>query len=596
MTRRPRNQAGQTMVTFGLLMFLTTLLVCMSLSVVMKIRERIELQNAADAAAYSAATVAARGFNTIALSNRAQVSQMVAMGGVQSLISWTSLYRAHVDGARDALDDLVDEAQRRCNACRAGALAGSAGCSCECNDLTTLRAQARQFEDGLEEEERRLQALWSDADKAAGTQARALRDSAVSTYLFSKAIYEGDIRFRNRPQRAAYHVALAAAKGSPFNGEFRVPYANDYISVPELDKAVNRGTDVTARLETAMGTRGYSFVTGRGVDQPFTQRLAEVMGASVGANPRIAAVATGGRGSTHFGLVRSHGAQEVSDTYVWAEDHGVVELAHLPRGQGCFGRGAVIRARGEAYVQSSKDTCGCGEVHYWSGGGDGPAERHVLTDGEAVCSAPPEWVHPGLSPEDDWPPPGSPPEPCAPCVYDGETVEQGAFSSSALPLDALLGAVCTPEDATPGLWPPFLDHDKSGDPEDLFGQPKVLVIVQRDYKKRGEKADPWNVVTGLRSMFGGETELDNEGLRLQDGTDISLQSAMSSGVIYYHHFGGGGFREDANFLNPFWRSTLVPPDVDQSGAADVSLVLRYSQAPLAARAWRSLRDHGYRGF
>ena len=48
--------------------------------------EKIQLQNAADATAYSLATLEARTFNFIAFSNRAQVANYVQMLEAQSLL------------------------------------------------------------------------------------------------------------------------------------------------------------------------------------------------------------------------------------------------------------------------------------------------------------------------------------------------------------------------------------------------------------------------------------------------------------------------------------------------------------------------------
>ena len=86
---------GQTMVLFVISLFLLTLMVCLTLSIGMKVREKMEVQAMADAAAYSNAAVTARVYNEIALLSRAQIGHMVSMAGVQSLISWTTAYRAN---------------------------------------------------------------------------------------------------------------------------------------------------------------------------------------------------------------------------------------------------------------------------------------------------------------------------------------------------------------------------------------------------------------------------------------------------------------------------------------------------------------------
>jgi len=85
-----RRNRGQAMVLFALTLLLLTLMVLMTLGFGMRAKERVEIQMAADAAAYSQAVSVARTFNAIAVMNRAQIAHMVAMAGTQSLISYGS--------------------------------------------------------------------------------------------------------------------------------------------------------------------------------------------------------------------------------------------------------------------------------------------------------------------------------------------------------------------------------------------------------------------------------------------------------------------------------------------------------------------------
>jgi len=93
------RRRGQTLVVFALTLLLLVLMVTMTLSIGMKAKEKMELQTMADAAAYSNAVATARAFNGISLMNRALMGHMVAMTGVESLISWSSYYRAAIHGA-----------------------------------------------------------------------------------------------------------------------------------------------------------------------------------------------------------------------------------------------------------------------------------------------------------------------------------------------------------------------------------------------------------------------------------------------------------------------------------------------------------------
>ena len=84
------------MVLMVISLFLLTLMVTVTLSIGSKVREKMEVQAVADAAAYSNAAVTARVYNEIALLSRAQIGHMVSMAAVQSLISWSSIYEANV--------------------------------------------------------------------------------------------------------------------------------------------------------------------------------------------------------------------------------------------------------------------------------------------------------------------------------------------------------------------------------------------------------------------------------------------------------------------------------------------------------------------
>jgi len=93
---------GQNLVLLALTMLFLALMVTMTLGLGLRIRQKHELQNLADAAAYSNAVMEARAFNNMALINRLQVSYWVAMAADESLISWTGYARGMASGARQA--------------------------------------------------------------------------------------------------------------------------------------------------------------------------------------------------------------------------------------------------------------------------------------------------------------------------------------------------------------------------------------------------------------------------------------------------------------------------------------------------------------
>src|SRR5690242_366451 len=100
-TKRPR---GQALVVFSLCVLLLVVMVMMTLSIGSRVRDKLELDNLAEVSAYNDAVLVARTFNTVSMLNRAMISHMVALAGVQSLISWAGMYRGALAGTHKGLE------------------------------------------------------------------------------------------------------------------------------------------------------------------------------------------------------------------------------------------------------------------------------------------------------------------------------------------------------------------------------------------------------------------------------------------------------------------------------------------------------------
>lgn len=88
-----RKQSGQAIVLV-LLVSVVTILVGLSVgNNAILVSEKMQLQNAADAAAYSVSTIEARDLNFTAYTNRAMVANEVAMGQILGLLSWAVMFR-----------------------------------------------------------------------------------------------------------------------------------------------------------------------------------------------------------------------------------------------------------------------------------------------------------------------------------------------------------------------------------------------------------------------------------------------------------------------------------------------------------------------
>lgn len=134
---RPELRRGQTLLLFALMSLVMVLMVCMTLAIGSRTKERMELQTLADAAAYSQAVATARSFNAISVMNRVQVAHAVSTLGTLSLISWSTLYAKHAQNAAKlftlmtipyAVNAIINcippPKQPACSACRAGLAQG----------------------------------------------------------------------------------------------------------------------------------------------------------------------------------------------------------------------------------------------------------------------------------------------------------------------------------------------------------------------------------------------------------------------------------------------------------------------------------------
>jgi len=83
-----RRQRGQSLVLASLLLMVVAVVLLLVFNTAQLTRSKMELQNTADATAYSVATIAARDYNFTAYMNRAMVANQVAVAQMVGLASW----------------------------------------------------------------------------------------------------------------------------------------------------------------------------------------------------------------------------------------------------------------------------------------------------------------------------------------------------------------------------------------------------------------------------------------------------------------------------------------------------------------------------
>jgi hypothetical protein len=492
-------------VLFALTLLLLTLLVLMTLGFGMRAKERVEIQMAADAAAYSQAVATARTFNGIAVMNRAQVAHMVAMAGTQALISHGSqVYAAH--NARCPGDILPNE--------------------------------------------------WYAADMAAGEQVRGLQGRAGALFRAGYSLYRTLLTEHVVGQNLAARIAQAA------NPELQATPEGAAKSFSELhgDNPVLEYDEMVALVRA----NALPCVAGGGAVCP-----------SLSGNSAVALNATMG-----------------SLGWTWVHNR--------PGGSASFGTG--INGMGTAFRHyasvSAMDSARYGTVSGRNSWGHDHARSVVPTRCRSQPQAPvavtDAWV---MSDEEQTQedqhvygaraPPGQEPE-------DGEpTYELHTLGECG---------------RCPGIWPSAMAYNvnelRRGADND-YGQPKLYAVLHRDYAsaQRRRQPDPWNLFFRFRIFEGQQhTEFDNAsplGRILPTGReDVQRnQVALAAGITYYHRprpaSQGGGWREPPNFINPFWRATLVSAE----GAVDDQPVESLRDAGFTghAEALRRLRAEGYRG-
>jgi len=313
---RPR---GQTLVLFCLSMLLVTLMVTLTLSFAMRVREKMEAQHVADLAAYSSAVATARTFNSIALMRRAQTAHLVAMSGVESLISWTSVIRAGMSGTAMA----------------------AAGCGPAAALVVDLDEQLDEIFD-----------KWHELDAAAGVQAYNIQRLGGFLSGMQGDMYERLVESVNGgPNSFAQQFAVMASQGSPWPDELQA--GPTPVSEGELVHATSDGTSFG--LDMAMATRGHEFITRRQGMTLGTSSARGAMAVLARAGATFNFTSTGG--SAYWGSEKGHGGRADQADFTWAEDHAQVQVTF----PGC----APFMVTADAYVKSTDMLDGTDE-HWWN--------------------------------------------------------------------------------------------------------------------------------------------------------------------------------------------------------------------------------------
>ncbi len=371
---------GQSLLIFSLTLLLVTLMVLVTLGIASRTKARMELQIATDAAAYSQAVATARTFNNAALLSRAEVATMVAMAGVQSLISWSGQQRGNIA----AIGKALDKGGQRCP-----------------GDKQAID----KVQDQLDVKAAEIAKGFQELDDAAGTQVKMIQGAAGALGSEATAVFEENLK--NDLLRDQKLVDAYVKRANP---ELRALPAGAYRTLTEVGgndgpaclkepcptggAVRSPNTTSTHLIFATMGSRGWTFTTSRSGPG--------ATGNALGINGLNVAWAGGGGGGGSgfgYGAVGNFGAgaedsqidTKVNGVEAWAEDHGSLAAGVTP--SRCNGNRNVVQTS-NAWVRSTdlQNTEGRLDEHFYETGVDDKPviERHTLG---ACIVCPGIWPH-----------------------------------------------------------------------------------------------------------------------------------------------------------------------------------------------------------
>jgi len=528
----------------ALTMMLVALMVCLTLGIGMKAREKAETQTLADAAAYSGAVATARTFNSIALLNRAAVAEMVSMLATQSLLSYASYYRATVYAARDYY---LFKKNAEC------AVGDVAPCNW-CTRWTGLYNQAVA-------EIGRMNGSWTGSDQDSNSRIVSLQGSAGTIHGAQTSLYTTLQGLVINTPGLANAIAQRVDQAGSWQGELSAPPTVNAVNMRELGDAAGSSCDPAApeaictagapaevALKATMGTRWFPL-------EKHARNLTSTMEDSF---------------LTHSNSLLARGSGDDFRVNLY---EGSTRFVNALLEHGPPGTVGLMSEAMEGKLLLTVQSAGCGPVvsapisvysYIYTTSIDNGNDRHYYA-----------WDLPGGG-------------------LDSVTLTEG-------PGNHQLGG-CTPPQNPCGLWPGYVDLNPGHvDPNrkwtDLYGQPKVTAVIQRDYATRGPRADPWNLLYNINIRRNDTETFDNNGMVTAQGLDISRQTAIATGLAYYHRM--GHWREPPNFFNPYWRATLVSGAIDTDGnpmAGGTDQQTAVGGAPFASDVITQLSQQGFHGW
>jgi hypothetical protein len=581
------GQAGQAMVLAAIGLLIMALGVIATLNLGQAVHQKIKLQNTADSAAYSLATIEARAFNYTAFLNRTQIVHYNTAMVLQSYLTHLGFLMAMVGTVRDLLYDSLLSSQNGCpRLCLAIPICRAYNPYCYARQV--LEPWVPGYGQGVHAVLTGvgyLDALFRDAVQAMSVfnnlavwQMQTVRLLQVNTFLltgmhgfissgmdtahghvegldpeldFSQNAFNSvlnavfnSLEFRQVFDRGAgfnpflFDGAVGLMQGdlARYSQGSSDPAVRDAQGVmAEIVNASRFSRDVYNRSGRTLGTLGFVNLGNALSDSAKMGQTRMIAGDTSQAD---------GRPTPRVGLIRpGAGSANYQDTPAIAADDFLTSssLGFAFAGIAVVLSSQAIRAVGDGVVADGR-----GGMHYGylnAGGGNLSGRVPVAAGGSLLPGFGGNWG--------------------------------GAFPSITNLLGtraptATFGTVDQGNHRWAGLAPYYQfkpNPERSAD----FGQPSTWIFLNKHHRafqdKPGGARMPWHYRFGW-NWGDKQSHLDTTIAGPQNSFLLEGLTVISRGMVYYHR--PDNWEEQPNFFNPFWRAKLAPV-----GQALTSLFDRY---------------------
>ena len=560
---------GQALVLAALGMVLLVLMVCMTLSFGSRAKAKMETQIVADKGAFSTATAVARTYNVLSLTNRVMIAHMTAMLGIQSAISFSSIWYSIVAQLFIYYPLEMANQLTMCNPCPFCPMCPMA------NFVVAFILIPRWFLTIAELA--RVFGAYGGLDMAAAMQARNTGTAAMMLYI-------GQLEaVSNRLYNAVNNQGVAQRVLTKSAATMQLDTGADTVAKREVGfvagplafgvGAINQTNLILSdrhAVMSAMGARGHPFTANRSSFSLLPNGVMPMLAQAYARAGATGDVRYFNMGNAYFGnigvgnmVLHQNTMFSTSSTLAVSDDHFMGVPPSFIRYSGPTATGPLTWPLFPVALVSSNNAVGF----------------HMGGIGFAIQIP----VGPNLVPT-----PVIVLLPLTPVIHMTHT----------------LTTMCVLN--CPSAWSNFVDYNplKPFFDDDNFGQPKTPVTVYKDAALAPK--DPFNLMFNFRFTSGANFNLQNGSqgsggvggaIQIRDGAgaaDISRQMGYSTGITYYHR--AGHWKEPPNLFNAYWRGSITRADTDRRyNGSDIETTLNQAGANWAARSFTSLRAVGFKG-